>query len=107
MSQIHNLSRAGDSRTEHDVEFGFAERRSHLVLDNLHAYLVTQYFISIFQRGDAADIQTDRSVELQCVTTGRRLRITEHDADLLTQLVDEDAGRIGLADGSCQLTECL
>ena len=36
---------------------------------------------------DAADVQPHRGVELQGVAAGGRLRVAEHDADLLAQLV--------------------
>ena len=35
------------------------------------------------------------------------LEIAEHDTNLFTQLVDEDTGGVGLADGRCQLSQCL
>src|SRR5206468_9819113 len=39
---------------------------------------------------DAPNVETHGRVELERLATGGRLRIAEHDADLLAQLVDED-----------------
>ena len=33
--------------------------------------------------------------------------LTEYDTNLLTKLIDEDTGRVGLVDRCCQLTKCL
>jgi len=48
-----------------------------------------------------------RSIELQCVTTCRCFRITEHDANLFTKLVDKDTSRTCFADCTGQFTQSL
>ena len=93
--------------TEHDIELCLAEWRSHLVFYNFHTHLVSLDLVTIFQLSNTTDIQTDRSIEFQCVTTCRRFRVSEHYTDLITQLVDEDTGRIRLIDRGRQLTKGL
>ena len=50
--------------------------------------------------GGAANIQAHGGVELQCVAARGGFRVAEHHADLLAQLVDEDAAAARLADGA-------
>jgi len=69
--------------------------------------MVTYHLTALLQCLHAADIHTDRCIELQGTSTGCSLRITEHYADLLTELVDKDYHTVGLADNSSQFTECL
>ena len=47
------------------------------------------------------------SIEFQGVTAGGCFRIAEHDTDFFAQLVDEDTGGIGFADGLSQFTKSL
>ena len=69
--------------------------------------MVTLDGIAVFDLADATDIEPNRSIELQGITTGGGLRITEHHTDLLTKLVDEDNGGVGLIDRSGHLTQRL
>ena len=46
-------------------------------------------------------------VELERATAGRRLRVAEHDADLLAQLVREDERGVRARDGAGQLAQRL
>ena len=106
-TKINNLTHLGDTLAEGDFEFTFAERRCHLVLHHLYAHLVTDYLVTILDACNTTDIQTNRCIELQGITACGSLRITEHHTDLLTQLVDEDTGGIGLGDGRSEFTQCL
>src|SRR5205823_13222540 len=76
-----------------DVELGLLEGRSNLVLDHLHAYAVAERLDPFLQRLDAADVESHGRVELERATARSRLRIAEHDADLLAQLIREEADR--------------
>ena len=96
-----------DSLTKHDVEFGLTEWRRHLVLHHLHTHLITLDVVAVFQLTDTTDIQTDRGIELQGVTTGCCLGVTKHHTDLIAQLVDKDTGCISLVDRTGQLTQRL
>ena len=69
--------------------------------------MVTYHLTSLLQRLDTTHIQSDRGIELQGTTTGCCLWITEHHADLLTELVDEDDDTVRLTDNCGQLTQCL
>ena len=62
---------------------------------------------ALLERLDAADVEPDRGVELERPPAGSDLGVAEHDADLLPELVDEDRGRLGLADGAGQLAQGL
>ena len=64
--------------------------QSNLVLHNLDADTVSNHFAALLQRLNPADIHADRRIELECPSTGRNLRVSEHDTNLLTQLVDKN-----------------
>ena len=105
--QIQNISYHGNTFTEHDIKLCFLERRRDLILNDFDTGTVTDDFTALLQRFDSSDVQSYGGIELQCTTTGGSLGITEHYTYLLTQLVDEDYGTVGLADDSGQLTQCL
>ena len=89
------------------VMFGNPERRRYFILHYFYLSQLTENLFTIFDRLTTTDIQTYGSIELQSVTTSRCFRVTEHNADLLTQLVDENTSRTCLAHSSRQLTESL
>ena len=97
-TQIHNFSAAGNAFPEHNVKLGLLERRGHLVLDHLHFYVIAQGIVPVLDLRGATDVQPHGSVELEGVAAGGGFRIAEHDANLLTQLVDEDAAGVGFGD---------
>ena len=89
------------------IEFCRFERRSDLVFNNLDARSVADDIGTVFQRIYTADIQTDAGIKLECFAAGGCLRVAEHDADLLTQLVDEDDDGVGLVDCARELAQRL
>ncbi|EDP65259.1 hypothetical protein BAL199_01894 [alpha proteobacterium BAL199] len=91
----------------HDVELDHPERRCQLVFDHLHTGLVANHLIAVLDRADATDVQADRSVELQRVAAGGGLRVAEHHADFLADLVDENHHAARLRDRSSQLAQRL
>ena len=91
----------------HDVELGLLERRRDLVLDDLHADAVADRLDAVLERLDPPDVEPDRGVELQRAAAGRRLGVAEHDADLLAQLVREDADRVGAVERAGELAQRL
>ena len=105
--EIQNISLPGDSLSEHDVEFRFLKRRSDLVLHHLHAGAVSHDLTALLERLNPADIQPDCGIELKCPAAGGGFRISEHDAHLLTQLVDENHRTVRLADHGSELTQRL
>ena len=90
-----------------DVELCLLERRRHLVLHDLHARAVADCLGAALEGLDPADVEAHRRVELQCLAAGRGLRRAEHDADLLAQLVDKDAGRVRVAQRARHLAQGL
>ena len=105
--QIQNISFSGNPFAEHDIKFCLPERRRDLILHHFDAGTVAHYFAALLQRFDPADIQTDRRIELQSAASGSRLRIAEHHAHLLAELIDKDHHTVGLADHRSKLPECL
>src|SRR5439155_41862 len=77
----------GNARAVDDVEFGLLERGRDLVLDDLDADAVAVGLHAFLERLDPADVEPDRRVELQRAAARGRLRVPEHDADLLAELV--------------------
>jgi len=61
----------------------------------------------LFDRADAADVEADARVELERVPARRRLGAPEHDADLHSNLVDEDEQAVRSCDGRRELAERL
>src|SRR3989304_2971357 len=57
--QIEEARRAGDAPAEDDVEFGFAEGGRDLVLHHLHAHPIPDHRLSVFDRRDLPDIESD------------------------------------------------
>src|SRR5205814_2334375 len=97
----------GNPRAVDDVEFGLLERGRDLVLDDLDADAVAVGLDAFLERLDPADVEPDRRVELQRAAARGRLRVPEHDADLLAELVREDADRVGAIERAGELTQRL
>ena len=79
----------------------------HLVLNYFHTGVVSNHLTTLLQCFHTAYIHTDRCIEFQRTSTGCSFRIAKHHSNLLTKLVDKDHHAVGLADNSCQFTECL
>src|SRR5689334_6315263 len=94
-SGVENGALPRDARAVDDVELRLLERWRDLVLHDLHAHAVAVRLDAFLQRLDAADVESHRRVETERTAAGRRLRVAEHDADLLAQLVREEADRVG------------
>ena len=105
--EVEDVPGVGDALIEEDIELGLPERRRHLVFHHLDSCPVSPDLIAVLDRADPPDVQPHRRVELQRPPAGRRLRATEHDADLLTDLVDEDQASPRLADVARQLAQRL
>src|SRR5260370_24669420 len=74
----------------HDIEIDNLERRRHFVLDDFDAGLVADDLVPLLNCADAPDVETDRSVEFECVAARRGLRIAEHHADFVAGLPYHD-----------------
>ena len=106
-AEVEQRALAGDALAVHDVELGLLERRRHLVLDDLDAHPVADGIGALFEGLDAADVEPDGGVELERLAARRGLGVAEHDADLLAQLVGEDADGARLAERAGQLAQRL
>ena len=91
----------------HHVELGHAEGRCHLVLHHLHLHPLAHDVLAVFELADPAHIDTARRIELERPAARGRLGAAEHHADLLTDLVDENHGRLALGDGARELSHGL
>ena len=96
-----------DALAVHHVELGDPERRRDLVLHDLDADPVADRLRAGLDRLDPPDVEPDARVELQRATARRRLRVAEHHADLLAELVREDERGVGAADRAGQLAQGL
>ena len=91
----------------HHVELGHAEGGRHLVLHNLHLHPLAHDILAVLQLADPSHVDAARRIELERPAAGGRFGATEHHADLLADLVDEDHGRFALGDGACELSHGL
>ncbi|CSD27685.1 Uncharacterised protein [Vibrio cholerae] len=91
----------------HDLSVGFFKRCRNLVLHNLDTGFVTNHFFAFFDCASTANIQTNRSVEFQCVTASGGFWVTKHHTNLHTNLVDEDTHTVGLLEVTRQFTHRL
>src|SRR5690606_34745749 len=98
---------AGDAPAVDHVHLARLEGRGALVLHDLDPGPVTVHLAAVLERLDAAHIQPHRRVELQRSPTAGGLRATEHDADLLAELVDEDGGSAGVVQRAGDLPQRL
>ena len=91
----------------HNIELSLSERRCYLVLDNLNAGTAANYIVAVFQRINTTYIHADSRVEFQRTATGSCFRVTEHYANLFTNLVDENGCTFGFGNQTGQLTQSL
>ena len=73
-AKINNLAQAMNAFTVHDLEFGLTERGRNLVLHHFHSRFVADYFVALFNRAYTANIEADRRIELERITTGGGFR---------------------------------
>ena len=105
--EIDQQRGVADPLVEQHVELGLLERRRHLVLHHLDPHPAADDDLALLDRTDAADVETERGVELERLATGGGLGVAEHDADLFAELVDEHHRGVGAIDGAGQLAERL
>src|SRR5687767_1494410 len=105
--EIENVTDLRDALVIEDVELDFLERRSNFVLDDLRADAVADDIGTVLENFFATHVDAHRGIELQCITTSRRLGITIDHTDLRTKLIGEHYDRIRLADRRVELAHCL
>src|SRR5205823_13934534 len=106
-AQVDQAALGRDALPILDVELGLAEWRRHLVLDDLHAHPVADGFDALLERLNSANVEPLRRVELERASAWLGLRRAEHDADLLADLVREQAQRVGAVEVAGQLAHRL
>ena len=78
-----------------------------LFLTTLTRHAVADGLGALLERLDAADVEPHRRVELERTAAGGGLGRAEHHADLLAQLVGEDADRAGAVEVTGELAQRL
>ena len=106
-AEVDQAALRGDPEAVLDIELGLAERRRDLVLDDLGPHPVADRLGALLERLDAADVDALRGVELERPAARLGLRATEHDADLLADLVGEDADGVRSVEVPGQLSQRL
>ena len=106
-TQVDDLTCAGNTVAVEDFEFGHFEGRGNLVLDDFDACLIADNLVALLDCADAANVESNRRVELERVAARRGFRVAEHDADLHSNLVNENHHRVRAIDVGGQLSECL
>ena len=96
-----------DAQAVLDVELGLAEGRRDLVLHDLDPHAVADRLRALLERLDPPDVEPLRGVELERAPAGLGLRGAEHDADLLPDLVREQAEGVGAVEVAGQLAHGL
>ena len=104
---VEDIALPGNPFSEHNIEFSFLEGGSNLVLHDFDSRPVSDDFTLGLDGLDPADIEADGGIELQGPAAGRGLGISEHDADLLTELIDEDDDAVRLRDDRRKLPQGL
>src|ERR1044072_4374263 len=106
-ADLEDRALPGDPVAVDDVELRLLERRRLLVLHDLDAHAVADCLDALLQGLDAPDVEPDRGVELQRAAARSRLRVAEHAAHLLPQLVREDGDGAGAVERARELAERL
>src|SRR5438093_3726850 len=104
---VEQLTLARDPLVVEDVELRLAERGRDLVLHHLYLGAVADRAVSLFERGDAADIEANRGVDIERAAGRRGFGRPEHYAYLHADLVDEYHARLALRDRAGELAQRL
>src|SRR3989338_2469368 len=98
------LALATDALVIEEVELGCLKRRGNLVLHHLYSDTAAHHLITLLNLGDATDIEAHACIKLQGFAARRRFGISEHDADLHADLIDENDNRLATRGDCGQLT---
>ena len=80
--------------TVENIELSLLKRRSYFILNNSYSCMVTDNISAVPQSLYSSYVKSYGCIELKCTAAGSSLGVTEHNADLLTELVDEDADAV-------------
>src|SRR5580700_8106206 len=78
---IEQVAFAGDAFAVENVEFGFAEGRGNFVFYYFYAGARASDYVAFFDGGDAANVDADGGIKLQCAAARGGFGIAEHYAD--------------------------
>src|SRR4030042_4416877 len=90
-----------------EIEFYLFERRGYFVLHHPNFCPGADHILALLDGSDSPDIESHGGVKFERIASGGRLRISKHDADFHSNLVDENHDRMGLADGGGQFSQGL
>src|SRR5690606_14384026 len=92
-AQVEDFTNTRDSFSVHNVKLRCFKWRSNFVFDNFYSGFITRSLaIASFNLSRSSNVQTNRGVKLQGITSSCCLRISEHHPDLFTKLVDKYNG---------------
>src|SRR5215212_10868435 len=74
---VQHQRRMTDTLGIHNIELCLLERRGNLILYNFYPYVRANHVLLLLDRSNSTDIKPHRSVELQRLSTSRRLRIAK------------------------------
>ena len=107
-AKVKNFTDLRDALAEHNIKLGLTERGRDLVFHNFGAGAVADERTGgVLQALDTAHVDPHTGIVLQRASAGGDLGVAVDDADLLAQLVDEDADGVRLADDAGQLAQGL
>src|ERR1022692_1217549 len=106
-AELDDFALARNTFAIENIEQRLAKRRRDLVLDHLDPGFVADDFFAALDRPNAADVEPDRSIELERVAAAGRLRVAEHHSDLHPNLIDENDQNIGALDIRRELAQRL
>ena len=104
---VDNFTFAGYALAIQYFKFSHLERWRHLVFHNLDTCLVADHFITLLDRTNAANVEANRRIELECIATRCRFGTAKHHADLHANLVYENNHRVRALDITRQLAKRL
>src|SRR5215217_3348658 len=105
--QVEQLASSANPIPIHNIKFHLPKGGGNLIFDDFHTCPVADHLLPALDGIQATNIQPDRSIEFERVSTRRRFWIAKEHADLLPYLVDENNARFGFVDNACQLAHRL
>ncbi len=106
-ASVHHVGFIRNSFAVHNVEFGLAERRGDLVFDDFGFDAGADNLITLFNLGNAANVDADGGVKFKSFAAGGGFGIAKHHTDLHPDLVDEDDESIRFGGDSSEFAQSL
>ena len=105
--KIDDFTRERNALAVKNIEFCHAERRCDLVFYNFALNVVAVNIVAILELLGFANVDTNRCEELERATAGRGFGIAVNNANLFTNLVNENNNAVALGDNARELAHCL